>query len=169
MTKHHDSLCSSRHLLRPYVGNFLCSTAIGRMVGSHWPCCGACGAGSIASLTKSRRAKQIGLDTCYSQCLFFSHTVRLLPSALTSCPEVMTVPCFAISSNGRTLTKICAFSPDRQPGPASCISQSPPIAVPTLSLPQIPSHQQATETIDHSHTPLPILSRRPTNHSNTIP
>lgn len=115
-TKHRISLRTSWCVLSLYAGNFLRTTAIGRMSETNWPCCGACGACgacSIASLTNSRGAKQTGLDTCCSQSLFLSRAVILFPSALTICPEVIITLCWAISFYVRTPTRMGAFSPGR--------------------------------------------------------
>jgi hypothetical protein len=119
------------------------------MAGSHWPCCGACGACLIASLTKFRRAKQTGLDTCCSQCLFLSRMVRLFPPALTVCSEVMTDPCWETSSNMRTLTRMAVFSLGRH----DCrYGRAPPSLFRLSQYSTDSMQQQATvNTIDHQH------------------
>lgn len=165
-TKHQVSLCTSRRVLSTHVSSLLRPTAIGRMAGSHWPCCGACGACSIASLTKSRRAKQNGLDIYCSQYLFLPRTVRLFPFALTICSEVMTAPCWETSSNMRTLTRTAVFSPGRHHVQNDFMTQSP-IAVSIFSL--LYRFYRLTDqvnNIDHILIPAPTPSRRPTSLSN---
>ena len=98
-----------------------------------------CGACSIASLTKFRRAKQTGFDICCCQCLFLRRSVRLFPSALTICSKVMNVLCCAISSQSRTPTRMCAFSPGRQPLPARVDKPVPHCCFDPLTILQIPS------------------------------